>query len=96
MPAIAGYCSYRSYEGFLSLKKETSRQMDSPEPQAAAGEVLLRPGQAAALLGIRRHSLSPLGDSRRLTVQRTPGGHRRYLQSEIQHLAALLRTPAAV
>jgi DNA-binding transcriptional MerR regulator len=57
-------------------------------------ESLLRPGQVALMFGVKVRAVRAWADAQKLTVQRTPGGHRRYLEREVQDLAALLRTPA--
>ena len=64
--------------------------------QTPGNEVWLTPGQAAPILGVKPRSMSRYGNSRRLTVRRTLGGHRRYLEAEIRALAAQLRSPAQV
>ena len=62
--------------------------------QRPGDEVWLTPGQAAPFLCVKPRALRRLGDARRLSVRRTPGGHRRYLEAEIRALAAQLRSPA--
>ena len=44
---------------------------------------LLKPGEVAALFNVDPKTVSSWGDSGRLTVVRTLGGHRRYLASEV-------------
>ncbi len=46
-------------------------------------ETLLKPSQVAALFNVDPKTVSAWGDSGKLTVVRTLGGHRRYLQSEV-------------
>lgn len=57
-------------------------------------ERLMRPAEAAGLLGIDTRTLRTYDALRRLTVRRTLGGHRRYLPSEVHALAAALTTEA--
>jgi excisionase family DNA binding protein len=45
------------------------------------------PGQAAAILRVDANTLARWADSGRLGAVRTPGGHRRYLASEVHALA---------
>jgi predicted site-specific integrase-resolvase len=46
-------------------------------------ETLLKPGEVAALFNVDPKTVSSWGDSGKLTVVRTLGGHRRYLESEV-------------
>lgn len=46
-------------------------------------ETLLKPGQVAALFNVDPKTVSSWADSGKLTVVRTLGGHRRYLQTEV-------------
>lgn len=64
--------------------------------QNSGEEVWLTPRQAAPILGVQPRSMRRYGDSRKLTVRRTLGGHRRYLEKEIRSLAAQLQVPAQV
>ncbi|HXH20916.1 MAG TPA: helix-turn-helix domain-containing protein [Dehalococcoidia bacterium] len=41
-------------------------------------------GEAARLIGVSEPTLRKWTDSGRIAVFRTPGGHRRYLRSEIE------------
>lgn len=56
-------------------------------------ETLLKPGEVAALFNVDPKTVSSWGDSGKLTVVRTLGGHRRYLESEVLALRNS-RTPA--
>jgi excisionase family DNA binding protein len=47
------------------------------------GDVLLTPGGVAALLFVDRKTVTRWAESGKLGSIRTPGGHRRYLKSEI-------------
>ncbi len=55
------------------------------------GERLMRPGEVSAVFGVTPAALRRV---RKLTVRRTPGGHRRYLPSEVYALAAALTVKA--
>jgi predicted site-specific integrase-resolvase len=48
-----------------------------------AVETLLKPGEVAALFNVDPKTVSSWGDAGKLTVVRTLGGHRRYLESEV-------------
>ena len=49
-------------------------------------EELLKPTEAAALLGVHPDSVARYAAAGRIGVQRTPGGHRRCLASDVQAL----------
>lgn len=53
---------------------------------------LLRPGEAAALMGITTKTLASIADAGHLTVVTLPSGHRRYWASEVR--ALVLARPA--
>jgi excisionase family DNA binding protein len=56
--------------------------------EATADEVvMLRPAQAAALLGLSLHQLRALAAGGRLVTIRTLGGHRRYRQDDVAAVA---------
>jgi DNA-binding transcriptional MerR regulator len=46
-------------------------------------EALLKPGEVAALFDVDPKTVSTWGDSGKLTVIKTLGGHRRYRASEV-------------
>lgn len=46
-------------------------------------ETLLKPGEVAALFSVDPKTVSTWGDSGKLTVVKTLGGHRRYRQEEV-------------
>lgn len=50
--------------------------------------VLLPLGVAAAISGINYKRLTRMADRGQVTVTKTAGGHRRYLEDEIRALAA--------
>ena len=56
--------------------------MDLPD----SSEVLLKPAEVAALYSVDPKTVSSWGDMGKLTVIRTLGGHRRYLESEVMAL----------
>ena len=45
------------------------------------------PGQVAAILHVDANTLARWADNGSITAVRTPGGHRRYLASEVHALA---------
>lgn len=49
-------------------------------------EELLRPREAAALLGVRPATVARWTREGRLTPIRTPGGHRRYARSSVREI----------
>ena len=46
-------------------------------------ETLMKPGEVAALFDVDPKTVSSWADAGKLTVVRTLGGHRRYLQAEV-------------
>lgn len=46
-------------------------------------DILLRPGEVAALFSVDPKTVSTWGDSGKLTVVKTLGGHRRYRKTEV-------------
>ncbi len=53
----------------------------------AGAQRYLRPGQVAAILHVDANTLARWADNGSITAVRTPGGHRRYLASEVRALA---------
>ena len=53
-------------------------------------EVLLKPHEVAALFDVDPQTVSSWGNAGKLTVIRTLGGHRRYLESEVLALRKTL------
>lgn len=51
-------------------------------------EVLLTPSEVAAMFRVDPKTVTRWAKSGKLTAIRTLGGHRRYLQSEVQRLVA--------
>ena len=49
-------------------------------------ETLMKPGEVAALFDVDPKTVSSWADAGKLTVVRTLGGHRRYLQAEVMAL----------
>jgi excisionase family DNA binding protein len=62
----------------LSLKSRFSPVSDS--------QVLMTPAEVAALFRVDPKTVTRWADSGKLTAVRTLGGHRRYLQDEVQKL----------
>jgi DNA-binding transcriptional MerR regulator len=54
----------------------------------------MTPAQVAEIFGVEPWTVRAWGDSRRLTVRRTLGGHRRYLEAEVRTLARQLTVNA--
>ena len=52
----------------------------------APATTLLAPGEAAKVIGIGSRTLAQWADAGRLSVVRTPGGHRRYKAAEVEAL----------
>lgn len=49
----------------------------------SSADILLRPGEVAALFSVDPKTVSTWGDSGKLTVVKTLGGHRRYRRAEV-------------
>lgn len=64
-----------------------------PEPDPV---VWLRPAQAAPILKVTTRTLRKWANARKVTVQRTLGGHRWYREDELRALAAERLTEAEV
>jgi DNA-binding transcriptional MerR regulator len=67
---------------------------DNISPGRPRGEQLWPPARAAVTLGVSTRALRAWDSSRKLTVQRTLGGHRRYVPDEVRALAASLTVEA--
>jgi hypothetical protein len=52
------------------------------------GGTLLRPAQAAVLVGVHPNTLANWAKEGRLAVRRLPSGHRRYAEDDIRRLVA--------
>jgi excisionase family DNA binding protein len=61
-------------------------------PIGTASERLLRPGEVARMFRVDTKTVTRWARSGRLTSVRTPGGHRRYLDSEVRRLLDESRT----
>jgi excisionase family DNA binding protein len=59
------------------------------------GVPILRPGEAAELLGVRLSKLRRLEATGRLVTVRTLGGHRRYRQDDVEALGRWLQRQRA-
>lgn len=66
------------------------------QPKRPRDESQMTPGEVAATFGVSPKTVGRWGDAHKLTVQRTLGGHRRYVAAEIRALAAKLKAPAEV
>jgi excisionase family DNA binding protein len=64
----------------------------SPD-QDPSDDPLLKPREAAQMLGVRTATLARWAREGRLTPLRTPGAHRRYLRSQIRRVLAQVREP---
>lgn len=60
------------------------RQCRGESPHIAVQGELLRPAEAAELLGVSRPHLNMLLDRERISYSKTQGGHRRILRSDLQ------------
>jgi excisionase family DNA binding protein len=60
------------------------------EPAESAPAIWLTPAQAAPRLKVETRTLQRWANARRLTVVRTLGGHRHYMEAEVDALAASL------
>jgi excisionase family DNA binding protein len=56
-------------------------------------EPLLTPAEVAALFRVDPKTVTRWARAGRLTSRRTPGGHRRYLESEIRAMLSAPETP---
>lgn len=68
--------------------------METPEHQD--GTRWLKPAEAAGLFGVDPRSLRNWARAGKINAQRTMGGHRRYLESEIRATIAALAEVAEV
>lgn len=59
-----------------------------PAPRGTERDVLLAPGEVAALFGVDAKTVSRWEKTGRLTCIRTLGGHRRFSKSEVDRLLA--------
>lgn len=60
-----------------------------PNSPVTDSEAWVKPGSAAGQLGVSLKTLAKLADEGHIRARKLPGGHRRYLQSSIDALAAL-------
>ncbi|MDQ3153505.1 MAG: BldC family transcriptional regulator [Actinomycetota bacterium] len=58
-------------------------------------ERLLTPGEVAALFRVDPKTVTRWASAGRIGSLRTPGGHRRFRESEVHALLAALTTPAS-
>jgi excisionase family DNA binding protein len=57
--------------------------LSRPEVNGGSSERLMTPAEVAAVLHVDANTLARWSDAGKLTAIRTPGGHRRYLASEV-------------
>ena len=57
------------------------------------GPALLTPAEVATLFRVDPKTVTRWANAGRLSYKRTPGGHRRYLQSEVEKLLGVERRP---
>lgn len=70
-----------------------STTMSSVHPDQA--ERLLTPGEVAALFRVDPKTVTRWASAGRIGSIRTPGGHRRFRETEVRALLAALTTPAS-
>ncbi len=70
-----------------------STVMSGAHPDQA--ERLLTPGEVAALFRVDPKTVTRWASAGRIGSIRTPGGHRRFRETEVRALLAALTTPAA-
>ena len=58
-------------------------------------ERLLTPGEVAALFRVDPKTVTRWASAGRISSIRTPGGHRRFRETEVRALLAALTTPAS-
>lgn len=61
-----------------------------------AAERLLTPGEVAALFRVDPKTVTRWASAGRIGSIRTPGGHRRFRESEVRHMLADLTSEATV
>ena len=54
--------------------------------EADQAELLLTPGEVAGLFRVATRTVTRWADQGRITVVRTPGGHRRYPERQVRSL----------
>lgn len=64
-----------------------------PAPRPAGAERLLTPGEVAGLFRVDPKTVTRWATAGRIGSIRTPGGHRRFRESEVNALLAELTTP---
>lgn len=62
--------------------------------QAGAGERLLTPGEVASLFRVDPKTVTRWASAGRIGSIRTPGGHRRFRESEVRSMLANLTSEA--
>jgi len=69
--------------------------MSTTEVRADDAEQLLTPGEVAALFRVDPKTVTRWASAGRIGSIRTPGGHRRFRETEVRALLAALTTPAS-
>lgn len=68
--------------------------LTAEKPTSATSERLLTPGEVAALFRVDPKTVTRWAAAGRIGSIRTPGGHRRFRETEVRSLLASLPTPA--
>ncbi len=75
----------------------TPNEATPNEPGASAGvEHLLTPGEVASLFRVDPKTVTRWASAGRIGSIRTPGGHRRFRESEVRRMLAALTSEALV
>jgi len=69
--------------------------MSTTEVRADDAEQLLTPGEVATLFRVDPKTVTRWASAGRIGSIRTPGGHRRFRETEVRALLAALTTPAS-
>ena len=71
-----------------AMRKQAPHLLAADLPAAPESDVLLTPGEVARLFRVDPKTVTRWGQAGRLSSIKTPGGHRRYRQSEVRALLA--------
>jgi excisionase family DNA binding protein len=77
------------------LSAESVKEADVTATVGHVGERLLTPGEVAALFRVDPKTVTRWATAGRIGSIRTPGGHRRFRESEVKTLLAELTTEAS-
>jgi excisionase family DNA binding protein len=72
--------------------KDGRTSFEGPPPDDGATPVLMTPGEVAAVLHVDANTLARWSKTGKLTAVFTPGGHRRYLMSEVLRMTRRRRS----